>query len=521
MTEFFAPTNTDALDEMLAQYRHTRQKIEHVHAIMTGKEYSGVDQYFLDAQPDSHRAVHVRGLFNNLTGAIAQLNSQHWNQALKLTDVLSIMPAKRINEWNDQIREAKCPDFTEDAVRTTIHALLDQRLTFFAERVDGIFRSLSGEHVTNRPEGFFKRMIINGFFDRWGYLNYDRCNLINDLRCVIAKILNREPPRHGDSNQLVECLKFHYGQWQEIDGGSLRIKLYMKGTIHLEIHPDLCWQLNQVLAVLHPLAIPASFRSKPAKKAKTYQPLQEFLPYPVTFILGRFVSEGQKYGQKWVRLDYSSYYSSADKHVKQAVNRVLEYLGGVYGRNAYNFDYDVMPVLREVAMTGRVPDARSHQYYPTPERVASLAAELADVQSGEEVLEPSAGQGALVDALGLTPLSVTMVELSSLHCKILEAKKGVFGEVICADFIDWEAKNTKRFDCVVMNPPFSQGRWQSHLQAAARCIKAAGRLVAVLPASAKGKDDLLPDMACEWSDVLTNEFDGTSVSVVVLKAVFK
>ncbi|MNH18893.1 hypothetical protein D3C79_786140 [compost metagenome] len=66
-----------------------------------------------------------------------------------------------------------------------------------------------------------------------------------------------------------------------------------------------------------------------------------------------------------------------------------------------------------------------------------------------------------------------------------------------------------------MNPPFSDGRWQAHVEHAATMC--GGRLVAILPASAKNKFTLT-GFTCEWSQVFDNEFDGASVSVVILKA---
>ena len=72
-------------------------------------------------------------------------------------------------------------------------------------------------------------------------------------------------------------------------------------------------------------------------------------------------------------------------------------------------------------------------------------------------------------------------------------------------------------DRIIMNPPFSEGRWQAHTQHAATMVKPGGRLVAILPASAKGKD-LLPGFDCTWHGPYDNEFPGTSVSVVILKA---
>lgn len=66
-----------------------------------------------------------------------------------------------------------------------------------------------------------------------------------------------------------------------------------------------------------------------------------------------------------------------------------------------------------------------------------------------------------------------------------------------------------------MNPPFAGGRAQMHVEAAARLLSPGGRLVAVLPASMRGKD-LLPGFDHHWSSVFENEFAGTSVAVVIL-----
>ena len=55
------------------------------------------------------------------------------------------------------------------------------------------------------------------------------------------------------------------------------------------------------------------------------------------------------------------------------------------------------------------------------------------------------------------------------------------------------------------------------LEHAESMLSNGGRLVAILPASTKGKD-VLPGMSCEWSKVFANEFAGTSVSVVILVA---
>jgi len=88
--------------------------------------------------------------------------------------------------------------------------------------------------------------------------------------------------------------------------------------------------------------------------------------------------------------------------------------------------------------------------------------------------------------------------------------------VTCGDFLTIHQRQL--YDRIVMNPPFSEGRWLAHLEHAAAMLADDGRLVAVLPASAKGKD-VLPGWSCEWSRTYDNEFAGTSVSVVIMTAV--
>lgn len=70
-------------------------------------------------------------------------------------------------------------------------------------------------------------------------------------------------------------------RWWPVDGGAIRIRVYMVGTAHLEIHPEMAWRLNAVLAHLHPMAIPANARQRPAKKAKEWAAIQRPLPAAV------------------------------------------------------------------------------------------------------------------------------------------------------------------------------------------------------------------------------------------------
>lgn len=67
--------------------------------------------------------------------------------------------------------------------------------------------------------------------------------------------------------------------------------------------------------------------------------------------------------------------------------------------------------------------------------------------------------------------------------------------------------------------PLRRNQWEDWTQplAAANLVKPGGRVVAILPASMR-KKSFLPGWTCSWSGLISNEFDGTSVSVVMLKA---
>lgn len=130
------------------------------------------------------------------------LDASYWSKALALTDVLDCMPQSRRDEWNKAISERKTVPFAEEAVRPTIADMLASRHKYFCERVDGIFRGLSGTHVTNEPQGFSKRMILS-YVLRDGYPNHSRAGLINDLRSVIGTFMDRPGLKHYETGNLL------------------------------------------------------------------------------------------------------------------------------------------------------------------------------------------------------------------------------------------------------------------------------------------------------------------------------
>lgn len=531
LDEFFAPSSTDMVDGLVGQYRQARERIAAVAQFAEGDTCKAVIGYFLSGNANEDRGrlsmqMSAAQMFQE-DGAVAALNAAYWSKALDLTDVYDAMPQARREEWNKVIREQTAPEFEETVVRDTLVGLLNSRAKFLAERVDGIFRALSGEHVTNSPGAFRNRMIVANLVTSYGTTAWERVGFINDLRCVIAKFMGREEPKWDASSSVVDfARRERRGEWVTLDGGALRLRAYKCGTAHLEVHPDMAWRLNCVLAHLHPLAIPPEFRAKPKKQSKSFVMMGRPLPFAVVALLASMEKAyvftentgPDAWRNKYRRSEIKNavqFHSGAVSPARKEAERVLAYLGGVKVNNErggeyFEFDFHPGDAIKEVAASGCLPDQKAHQYYPTPEGLAQVAVDMAQIGPHHECLEPSAGTGSLAD---LMPKTVTTcVEISPLHCKVLEAKGF---NVAQSDFLKWES--AYKFDRIVMNPPFASGRWQLHIEHAVSLLRKGGRLVAILPASAKNKD-VLPGLKKTWSRVFENEFAGTSVDVVILLA---
>lgn len=520
---FFAPVGTDMVDTLVGQYNTEKERIESVSQFINGDGFGDVISYFIDgnASPRDRFIGSVESLFNK-SGALSALNAAYWSRTLNMTDVIDCMPSKRREEWFKQIEEKNTPDFEAETVRATLGELLSMRAQFLAERVDGIFRALSRTHVTNQPEGFSKRMIMTGVSDDYGSYSRRQTGHLNDLRAVVARLMKRDEPAWTASNRLVEIARYHHrGEWLDVDGGAMRIRCYKNGNAHLEIHPDMAWQLNQILAYLHPMAIPGQYREKP-KRQRKHTLMEKPLPFAVLTLLGDMKPKPHKVitiGSTRVEPqtdnpnNLAMPYGQHSKHVTQEVERVLAGIGGVKRGELWEFDYDPSDVVRQIVVSGVVPDHKSHQFYPTPDNLARQAVELAEVGASDDVLEPSAGTGALADNLHGAG-SLTCIEVSKLHCEVLESKGHA---VQCGDFLDIPAVG--KYSRVVMNPPFSEGRWQAHLEHAAGFLKRGGVVVAILPESARRSRSLPGGMAWTFSDPHDNQFAGASVSVVIAKGV--
>lgn len=171
-----------------------------------------------------------------------------------------------------------------------------------------------------------------------------------------------------------------------------------------------------------------------------------------------------------------------------AVNKVLTNFGGKWSRRdgAHMFASDPRQALGLAVEAGAYTDKRQElQYFPTPPALAARMIALADVSSGDRVLEPSAGQGAI--ALGFRDgVRVDMVEIDPDNMRQLQQtlvnREGSRCDYSawCTDFLTWAKEHDRRrYDAIVMNPPFRNNQDLAHIRAAWDLLKPGGRFVAL------------------------------------------
>lgn len=173
--------------------------------------------------------------------------------------------------------------------------------------------------------------------------------------------------------------------------------------------------------------------------------------------------------------------------------------------------------LKEIQRTGGVQVVVADQLFPTPPDIAARMVELADIEDGHRVLEPSAGTGNILRAIRQeSDAAVVAIEINPELARVLSLDNTV---VRCADFLT--CVDETGFDRIVMNPPFKNGEDIKHIMHAAGMLKPGGVLVA-LCANGPRQNAALAHWATQsggtWEVLPEGSFSesGTGVNVAML-----
>lgn len=173
--------------------------------------------------------------------------------------------------------------------------------------------------------------------------------------------------------------------------------------------------------------------------------------------------------------------------------------------HAANLIHDLAPSVELTSREKRLAElkrgligTRIPGYFPTPSVTGAQLLDLADIQPGMTVLEPSAGKGNLADLIRERhpDAHLTVVEFNYTLREILALN----GHKI-ADEIDF-LNHRGQYDRIVMNPPFENGQDAQHVRHAFSLLKPGGRLVSIMGEHAFFANDRTSRDFREWLEAL-------------------
>ena len=163
-----------------------------------------------------------------------------------------------------------------------------------------------------------------------------------------------------------------------------------------------------------------------------------------------------------------------------AVKKALQQAGGKYSKNGFTFTTDAAEMQARLVGGESVNDKKKFQFFATPEDLASNLVIMAGIQPGNNVLEPSAGQGAIADIIRQYDCKLTLVELMPDNVKVLQGK-GYAPDT--GDFLEVDKKDYDLFDRIVANPPFTKNQDIDHIKHMYSLLGHGGKLVSIASTS--------------------------------------
>ena len=128
--------------------------------------------------------------------------------------------------------------------------------------------------------------------------------------------------------------------------------------------------------------------------------------------------------------------------------------------------------------TSRTKAREGNDYFATPEPLGQKMVEWARIEPGNDVLEPSAGHGAIARWFPESARRTVVEPSAELASRLMLATDA---KVRQHTFENLDIVN--KYDRIVMNPPFGAGgkTAMQHLEKAFRHLRAGGRIVAIVP----------------------------------------
>lgn len=156
-----------------------------------------------------------------------------------------------------------------------------------------------------------------------------------------------------------------------------------------------------------------------------------------------------------------------DRTTYQDVAKALNKIGGKWkgGKIAgFVFDTDPTELLADIAGGIKRNIKKEFQFFSTPANLGNTLVRLAKLFNGAKVLEPSAGDGALIEEILTRDYDIDLhaIELMPQNSIKLKEKWPALKLKATFDFLAYSLD--KKFDRIIANPPFTKGQDIVHLK---------------------------------------------------------
>jgi type I restriction-modification system DNA methylase subunit len=167
-----------------------------------------------------------------------------------------------------------------------------------------------------------------------------------------------------------------------------------------------------------------------------------------------------------------------DRKLYQDVAKSLELIGGKWkgGKiGGFIFPHDPTELLAQISNGESRNLKKESQSFFTPSSLADRMAEMLDINEECTIYDPSAGHGALLEAVLRidSNADISYSENNPLHLIVLIDKFKI--NPVSEDFFN--ISDEHKFDRIIANPPFSNNQDIDHIHKMYSCLKSKGKLV--------------------------------------------
>ena len=169
-----------------------------------------------------------------------------------------------------------------------------------------------------------------------------------------------------------------------------------------------------------------------------------------------------------------------DRTTYTKVAKALEGIGGKWKGGkimGFVFPHDPTDLLAEVSGGKSINLKKEFQFFATPDALCDKLVSRADLKENHTVLEPSAGDGAIIKAINRA-FPLKMVDC----CEMMGVNRMALEKISTANLVgtDFLEADLMQYDRIIANPPFTKNADILHVSKMYDCLKKGGRVVAVM-----------------------------------------